>query len=475
MRCFKARQKLNELKFDKNAIAEDTILTNHLRECPECAAFLSAEQILQRDLTTAAVDDNEETVSWWLLKSRVERQATSESRTKFKENPFMAFFSKLLKKPRLGIGISVVAVILIASALIPISYNKTIGYEVAFAGVNKNLAMDQFKIQQLLSKLGIEGANVDVSGCEATCNVKITDLKSPDDANLVKATFKKIDNVKLLEDVHAMVESESGNVFKTISISLSSDDASTCLTDSALQNIIIEKLGTDGEKEIMIWCSDSMSCDSMPFDPNNGFFFSGDDGTATMDIQATNNDDGTVTITVNAGTPDEQTITLPADGNIDAETQQQLDAMGLNMQMLHLGDDTDGAQMQMHQVVMIKGDCDTDGSTTDAANNESDSDAAAKPGDLPEKFALHQNYPNPFNPTTTISFNLPSTQHATLEVLNIQGQKVKTLMDQTLPAGEYSIDWDATNASGQKVASGTYLYKLSTPTDTEVKKMILLK
>lgn len=94
---------------------------------------------------------------------------------------------------------------------------------------------------------------------------------------------------------------------------------------------------------------------------------------------------------------------------------------------------------------------------------------------LPGHFALSQNYPNPFNPTTTISFSLPHQSRVRLSVYNILGQKVVTLIDDTKPAGTYSVDWIGTNSEGRPVASGVYFYRLETGTFTESRKMLLLR
>ena len=100
---------------------------------------------------------------------------------------------------------------------------------------------------------------------------------------------------------------------------------------------------------------------------------------------------------------------------------------------------------------------------------------------LPISFVLHQNYPNPFNPTTTIEFSLGATtdgsltQHVNLDIYNILGQHVKTLVDENLVPGNYRIDWDATSRSGQRVASGIYLYKLQVGQESKSKKMLFLK
>ncbi len=85
-------------------------------------------------------------------------------------------------------------------------------------------------------------------------------------------------------------------------------------------------------------------------------------------------------------------------------------------------------------------------------------------------FRLSENYPNPFNPTTDIPFALPTATHVKLEVFNILGQRVATVIDAQLPAGRHSGSWDA---SAQ--ASGVYLYRLEAGEFTETKKMLLLK
>ncbi len=89
----------------------------------------------------------------------------------------------------------------------------------------------------------------------------------------------------------------------------------------------------------------------------------------------------------------------------------------------------------------------------------------------PGKFELSQNYPNPFNPITTISFNLPEKAIVTLRVYNILGQQVAVLLNGQKEAGVYQVNFDGAN-----LASGIYIYKLSTNTGiSATKKMTLLK
>ncbi|KAB2837974.1 MAG: T9SS type A sorting domain-containing protein [Melioribacteraceae bacterium] len=95
---------------------------------------------------------------------------------------------------------------------------------------------------------------------------------------------------------------------------------------------------------------------------------------------------------------------------------------------------------------------------------------------IPNEFTLEQNFPNPFNPTTTISFKIPIQSVVTLEVLNILGQKVRSLIHkENYAAGTWSVEWDGKSDYGEFMPSGVYLYKIRTADFTEVKKMILIK
>ncbi len=95
---------------------------------------------------------------------------------------------------------------------------------------------------------------------------------------------------------------------------------------------------------------------------------------------------------------------------------------------------------------------------------------------IPKQFALHQNYPNPFNPVTQINFDVPENAGTlSLSIYNILGQKVSTLSDGHLNAGQYSFEWNATDMMGQSVASGIYFYELKSSKFTARKKMLLLR
>jgi len=94
---------------------------------------------------------------------------------------------------------------------------------------------------------------------------------------------------------------------------------------------------------------------------------------------------------------------------------------------------------------------------------------------IPYKFSLSQNYPNPFNPSTKIRFTIPQderleTQNVSMKVYDVLGNEIATLVNEEKPAGNYEINFDASN-----LASGIYIYRLTSGNFTASKKLILLK
>ncbi|MFC2088910.1 T9SS type A sorting domain-containing protein [Calditrichota bacterium] len=89
---------------------------------------------------------------------------------------------------------------------------------------------------------------------------------------------------------------------------------------------------------------------------------------------------------------------------------------------------------------------------------------------IPIKFALKQNYPNPFNPSTKIKYDLPKSSKVKIEVFNLIGQKIKTLLNKHTPAGSHEVEFNGTD-----ISSGVYFYKIETEKFIDTKKMVLLR
>jgi len=95
---------------------------------------------------------------------------------------------------------------------------------------------------------------------------------------------------------------------------------------------------------------------------------------------------------------------------------------------------------------------------------------AVKSSKTPKSIGLSQNYPNPFNPLTMITYQLPRDTHVTIEVYDVLGREVATLVDQDETAGIHEVSFD-----GSRFASGLYFYRMTTPTYSKVMQMLLVK
>lgn len=89
---------------------------------------------------------------------------------------------------------------------------------------------------------------------------------------------------------------------------------------------------------------------------------------------------------------------------------------------------------------------------------------------LPKKFELYQNYPNPFNPLTHIKYAVPQSSRVRIEIYNILGQRVRTVLDEDKVPGYYTVNFDASS-----LASGFYIYKMQAEGFSDIRKMIVTK
>jgi len=564
MRCRKARRKLTESVWAGIDFKKDKELLEHLQNCPSCAHQAHAAKILKNDIESARAEDLEEILSLEALKIRVESQAEKSLQPgNVKEKYLMAtMINQFKRSPKFSIGLAGVVFVLILSLIIPIKYDRTVGYEVAFAGVDKNLAMDSDKVNTLLERLGVSKADVDVSDCEQTCKLHISNLKSSDDAQLIVAAFSDIDNVELIKDITPVQKNTSGNIFKLVANRITF--IQTGEKDSTeLQNIIIQKLGNDTDCRNIIWMTDDSlpkgeakfniaiaNCDSssggitiinesdvdgivdkgtaivtlscgdsditrnwrpdtddiklttiapsgtenciwisddtsgckpiiVKLDslPDRYFFIDGDnlnDETRRLlqsrgiDIEVVDsptensliwksendnvNDAGTF-IRIGGS---EKVLCLLNEGNLDGETLRKLQDRGINLRLL----DENGDIIEL------------DGSET---GKKSELETEVSDDVMPEGYVLSQNYPNPFNPITKIKYSIPKTQHVRLDVININGQLIRTLVDKIVAPGNYSVEWDATDMNGKVVATGVYFYRFEAGDISQTRKMTLMK
>jgi hypothetical protein len=94
---------------------------------------------------------------------------------------------------------------------------------------------------------------------------------------------------------------------------------------------------------------------------------------------------------------------------------------------------------------------------------------------IPISFWLEQNYPNPFNPETTIRYQINQPGPVHLEIYNLLGQKIRTLVNEVQSAGAHSVNWDGLDDAGRSVSSGVYVYRLRADKSVASRKLVLLR
>jgi len=111
----------------------------------------------------------------------------------------------------------------------------------------------------------------------------------------------------------------------------------------------------------------------------------------------------------------------------------------------------------------------SDGGETLSVNDDNPIDV------IPGTFDLNQNYPNPFNPSTTINFTVPNFSDVKINVFDLNGKLINTLIDAPFSSGTYNVMWDGDDSNGNKVAAGIYMYNLTSDETSITNKMILIK
>lgn len=94
---------------------------------------------------------------------------------------------------------------------------------------------------------------------------------------------------------------------------------------------------------------------------------------------------------------------------------------------------------------------------------------------IPLDYILYQNYPNPFNPTTSVKFEVPVDSKVLIKIYDILGREIKTLFNDEVQRGQYTMEWNGLNESGNPMSSGTYIYRMIANEFVQSKKMLLLK
>jgi hypothetical protein len=215
MRCREARRRLTESRKGQPADIEDRELLDHLAECPDCAQEAKALGTLRQMLLAAGENDAVHVTPMSAQKDVVEARAAQTGRGILWRRLFwFAMEHGGRNRLRYGIGVAVAVALLTLVSLVPFRYDHTIGYDVAFAGVCREVGIDDERICDVLYELGLEEADIGISECDSTCDLTVVDLKSEQEVGLVVAAFNGLCTDDPVADVIPVVTSTSGSLLR---------------------------------------------------------------------------------------------------------------------------------------------------------------------------------------------------------------------------------------------------------------------
>ena len=208
MRCREAQKKLTESHGIISNHPDHNELRSHVDNCLACTAFARAERILHNEIKAARANDTDGGLSLNETRHSVEKCLKHPAAPKPKGISIMKKISHTIKiRPRLSYSLAVAVAVFLIITLGPFNFGNKGGYEVAIAGINKNLAVDEARMDKLLQTFGMDGASYTVEGCSSTCKIKIYDLKTKDDVKTIIRVFDEMGNSKL-DDVYLDNESK---------------------------------------------------------------------------------------------------------------------------------------------------------------------------------------------------------------------------------------------------------------------------
>ena|GEM_PF-1015640 len=213
MRCREARRRLTGFRKGQPVDPEDRELLDHLAECADCAREARAMGTLRQMLLAASEDDATHVTPVSAQKDIVEVRAAQAGRgTLWTRFLWFSMEHGGRNRLRYGIGVGVAVALLAVVSLVPFKYDHTVGYDIAFAGVCMELGDDDERMCDVLYELGLEEADIDVWGCDSTCELIVIDLKSEQEVGMVVAAFNGLCPVDPVADVIPVVTSTSGSL-----------------------------------------------------------------------------------------------------------------------------------------------------------------------------------------------------------------------------------------------------------------------
>jgi len=202
MRCLEARKRIDVDQYE-NGPSTDLDLRDHLNICDDCRGYAVLSGTMERMFDAARVDDTTDIKPMEQQRSEIETRLRLSPDARIRATGGVSLRRKrpFFKRPAFRLGVAAATVVLAALAFVPFSYYQTVGYDLNLQGVSRHLAHSDEQICELLTKLGLVEAGVDVKGCDATCSLAILDLKTETEAHMVAGAIARLNEPGLTTSI----------------------------------------------------------------------------------------------------------------------------------------------------------------------------------------------------------------------------------------------------------------------------------
>jgi anti-sigma factor RsiW len=438
MDCGEAKKKLIKLTDGLLDANEKDSLDKHLKECPNCARLALAQQLLNQDIEQIRGVSPLHPITINQIREEIATREKNLKNTNLGVRIMRQVSDAVYTRPRLSLAAAALFILLLASVLVPVRTDHSVGYEVAFAAPTSGLMLNQENAEKMLAALNIGDAGIKVSDADSEVEYKIAPLKDSTQVRRLMAVLDSLGGRRVRTTV-AQTESRDRTIWQLL---LNDNRLETESSPGAVRNE--EKGGTTTLNLNRIFKGDFLLW--MPLGEQSGDSLRGlllDRQGDRTNIQIVGEKGGMApddcgwhqylnNSVMHTQTPDgkEETFNL-----YEIEDVRKLEKMGYNFVTMKW--DTPG------QIPI--------------------------PGMGPK---LNQIKPNPFKDVAVIEFMIPQAYEVKVQILDQQGHIVRTLLNCMPLAGIKQVSWAGQDADGNPVKPGTYLCRFTAGDYVETKEII---
>jgi len=213
MRCSEARRRLTGSRRDDLSVLKDRDLLDHLASCPACAREAEAARLMKAVFEGSATDDSLAMLPQEEQRQLVEARAYDHKNLADRVGAWLSGLHYLWwRRPTRSVSIGLAAAALAVVTFVPFSYDRTLGYDIAFAGVCQEVALDDEKICDMLHSLGLGEAAVDLGECDSVCCLNIICLRSEEEVRLVVSALERMCKTRVTSSVIPLVDRTSSSL-----------------------------------------------------------------------------------------------------------------------------------------------------------------------------------------------------------------------------------------------------------------------